>query len=27
VLFAAFLVISIVGAPLWRGLVHELRKS
>lgn len=27
VLFAAFLVIGIAGAPLWRGLVRELRGS
>jgi hypothetical protein len=27
VLFAAFLLISIMGAPLWGGLVHEFRKS
>lgn len=27
VLFAAFLIISAAGAPLWRGLLHELRKA
>src|SRR5579864_1640517 len=27
VLFAAFLIIGVVGAPLWRGLVRELGKG
>jgi hypothetical protein len=27
VLFAAFLVVGVAGAPLWRGLLHELRYS
>jgi hypothetical protein len=27
VLFAAFLMIGVAGAPLWKGLVNELRKA
>jgi hypothetical protein len=27
VLFAAFLVIGIIGRPLWKALVHEFRKA
>src|SRR5215469_2085547 len=27
VLFAAFLIIGIVGGPLWKGLVHEFGKQ
>ena len=27
VLFAAFLLVGITGAPLWRGMVRELRRS
>ena len=27
VLFAAFLIMGAAGAPLWRGLLHEFRKT
>jgi hypothetical protein len=27
VLFAAFLIVGITGAPLWKGLVHEFRRA
>jgi hypothetical protein len=27
VLFAAFLIIGIVGSPLWKGLVHEFGRQ